>query len=83
MKFSEDKKYKMRKIKLKNLRHVYNTLSTHSCIDFLTHTGNSYDKRVLILISKFEQNDHYYLLCRNEISHKANIYELRYNHYPY
>ena len=49
-----------------------------------TQINFSTDDRTLYLLSKFEHNGHYYLLCKNDILHKVNIYELGYySWYPY
>lgn len=83
MKFSKEKKRKMRKIKNKHLKRFYNNISWHNDIAHWVKTNGHQEVRCLKVISKFERNGHYYILCKNEILHKANIYEVGFDHIPF
>jgi len=83
MKFSKEKKLKIRKIKTKHIKRFYNNIYWYDNVAHWVKTNEHQEIRCLKVISEFELSGHYYLLCKNEIINKANIYEVGYDHYPY
>lgn len=81
MKFSKEKKLKIRKIKNKHLKRFYNNIPGD--VAHWVKTNGHQEERCLKVISKFELNGHYYLLCKSEILQKANIYEVNFDHIPF